>query len=152
MCAGRRSVAVALDAAGKKFATVDWLVMEDMNGAMEGLKLNKSTDDVGFEHVEYQSGFGNHFSSEALKGALPLGQNSPLKCPYGLYAEQISGTAFTVPRKLNQRRSLRFLIFQISPPSLLFAFLSSSMLMLDITDTFCSHYRTLKWFNSGCWS
>ena len=86
------------------------------NGAMEGLKLNKSTDDVGFEHVEYQSGFGNHFSSEALKGALPLGQNSPLKCPYGLYAEQISGTAFTVPRKLNQRRSLQFLDIPIFSP------------------------------------
>lgn len=125
--------------------------MEEVSGAMDGLKLNKSTDDVGFEHVEYQSGFGNHFSSEALKGALPVGQNSPLKCPYGLYAEQISGTAFTVPRKLNQRRSLTILDVPISPPSLLFEFLSSSMLMLDIiTDTFCSQFRTLKWFNSGC--
>ena len=90
--------------------------MEEVNGAMEGLKLNKSTDDVGFEHVEYQSGFGNHFSSEALKGALPLGQNSPLKCPYGLYAEQISGTAFTVPRKLNQRRSFTILDIPIFSP------------------------------------
>ena len=125
--------------------------MEEVSGAMDDLKLNKSTDDVGFEHVEYQSGFGNHFSSEALKGALPVGQNSPLKCPYGLYAEQISGTAFTVPRKLNQRRSLQLLIVQFSPPSFLFAFLSSAMLMLDIiTDTFCSQFRTLKWFNSGC--
>ncbi|KAL0399438.1 UNVERIFIED_CONTAM: Homogentisate 1,2-dioxygenase [Sesamum radiatum] len=53
--------------------------------------------------LEYQSGFGNHFSSEALAGALPRGQNSPLVCPYGLYAEQISGTSFTSPRKLNQR-------------------------------------------------
>jgi hypothetical protein len=56
-----------------------------------------------FEELEYQNGFGNHFVTEALKGALPVKQNSPLKCPYGLYAEQISGTAFTVPRKLNQR-------------------------------------------------
>ncbi|KAL0353804.1 UNVERIFIED_CONTAM: Homogentisate 1,2-dioxygenase [Sesamum angustifolium] len=53
--------------------------------------------------LEYQSGFGNHFSSEAIAGALPLGQNSPLACPYGLYAEQISGTSFTSPRKFNQR-------------------------------------------------
>ncbi|MBO8907891.1 homogentisate 1,2-dioxygenase, partial [Staphylococcus aureus] len=53
--------------------------------------------------MTYQSGFGNHFSSEALPAALPRDQNSPLVCPYGLYAEQISGTAFTVPRKLNQR-------------------------------------------------
>uniref|UniRef100_A0A0C9RS29 Homogentisate 1,2-dioxygenase n=1 Tax=Wollemia nobilis TaxID=56998 RepID=A0A0C9RS29_9CONI len=56
-----------------------------------------------FSRLEYMSGFGNHFSSEAKPGALPVGQNNPLKCPYGLYAEQISGTAFTVPRKLNQR-------------------------------------------------
>jgi len=52
----------------------------------------------------YQPGFGNHFSSESLPGALPLGQNSPQECAYGLYAEQLSGTAFTVPRTHNQRR------------------------------------------------
>lgn len=46
----------------------------------------------------YQSGFGNHFSSEALPGALPKGRNSPQSAPYGLYAEGISGTAFTVSR------------------------------------------------------
>lgn len=49
------------------------------------------------------SGFGNHFSSEALPDALPKNQNSPQKCSYGLYAEQLSGTAFTVERKNNQR-------------------------------------------------
>lgn len=54
--------------------------------------------------LEYASGFGNSFSSEAIAGALPTGQNSPLVCPYGLYAEQISGTSFTSPRLLNQRR------------------------------------------------
>ncbi|KAJ3142511.1 hypothetical protein HK100_002180 [Physocladia obscura] len=52
---------------------------------------------------KYQSGFGNEFASEALEGALPEGQNSPQNCPYGLYAEQISGTAFTAPRAANQR-------------------------------------------------
>ncbi len=52
---------------------------------------------------EYLSGFGNEFSSEALAGALPRGQNSPQRCPYGLYAEQFTGTAFTVPRALNRR-------------------------------------------------
>ncbi|MHB1944945.1 MAG: homogentisate 1,2-dioxygenase [Metallibacterium sp.] len=51
----------------------------------------------------YQSGFGNEFASEALPGALPLGQNSPQQVPYGLYAEQFSGTAFTAPRHLNRR-------------------------------------------------
>ena len=53
--------------------------------------------------VQYQSGFGNEFASEALPGALPHGQNSPQRAPYGLYAEQLSGTAFTAPRHLNRR-------------------------------------------------
>lgn len=48
--------------------------------------------------LTYMSGFGNQFSSEALPGALPQGQNSPQRPEYGLYAEQFSGTAFTVPR------------------------------------------------------
>ena len=51
----------------------------------------------------YQSGFGNEFATEALPGALPVGRNSPQKAPYGLYAEQISGTAFTAPRHSNRR-------------------------------------------------
>ncbi|KAJ1834316.1 hypothetical protein LPJ63_002048 [Coemansia sp. RSA 2711] len=57
----------------------------------------------GGDKYVYQSGFGNHFASEALPGALPVGQNSPQVCPYGLYAEQLSGTAFTVARHANQR-------------------------------------------------
>ncbi|CAG8579348.1 480_t:CDS:10 [Acaulospora morrowiae] len=52
---------------------------------------------------KYLEGFGNHFVSEALPDALPKGQNTPQKCPYGLYAEQLSGTAFTVDRKHNER-------------------------------------------------
>ena len=51
----------------------------------------------------YQSGFGNEFATEAVEGALPLGQNSPQRAPYGLYAEQLSGTAFTAPRAVNRR-------------------------------------------------
>lgn len=51
----------------------------------------------------YLSGFGNHHLSEALPGTLPRGQNSPQKCPRGLFAEQLSGTAFTAPRHENQR-------------------------------------------------
>ncbi|CAG8579680.1 7133_t:CDS:10 [Paraglomus occultum] len=58
---------------------------------------------VNVDSYKYLSGFGNHFSSEALEGALPQGQNTPQKCPYGLYAEQLSGTAFTVDRQHNQR-------------------------------------------------
>jgi homogentisate 1,2-dioxygenase len=51
----------------------------------------------------YQSGFGNEFASEAVAGALPPGQNSPQRAPLGLYAEQLSGTAFTAPRAENRR-------------------------------------------------
>lgn len=51
----------------------------------------------------YQSGFGNEFATEAIPGALPAGQNSPQKVAHGLYAEQLSGTAFTAPRLDNQR-------------------------------------------------
>ncbi|MGD1066500.1 MAG: homogentisate 1,2-dioxygenase, partial [Vulcanimicrobiaceae bacterium] len=53
--------------------------------------------------LAYQSGFGNEFATEALPGALPVGRNSPQRPPYGLYAEQLSGTAFTVPRAVNRR-------------------------------------------------
>lgn len=52
---------------------------------------------------EYQTGFGNEFATEAVAGALPVGRNSPQKAPLGLYAEQLSGTAFTVPRSGNKR-------------------------------------------------
>jgi homogentisate 1,2-dioxygenase len=61
---------------------------------------------VSGEHSEtlaYQSGFGNEFATEALPGALPEGRNSPQHCPYGLYAEQFSGTAFTALRSANRR-------------------------------------------------
>lgn len=51
----------------------------------------------------YQTGFGNEFATEARPGALPSVRNSPQHCPYGLYAEQISGTAFTAPRHVNRR-------------------------------------------------
>ena len=52
---------------------------------------------------QYQSGFGNEFVTEALPGALPQGRNSPQRVAYGLYAEQLSGTAFTAPRAQNRR-------------------------------------------------
>lgn len=51
----------------------------------------------------YQSGFGNSFETEAVPGALPLGRNSPQRPAFGLYAEQLSGTAFTAPRHENRR-------------------------------------------------
>ena len=51
----------------------------------------------------YMSGFGNGFETEALPRALPIGRNSPQRCPYGLYAEQLSGSPFTAPRVSNER-------------------------------------------------
>jgi len=51
----------------------------------------------------YQTGFGNEFASEALPGALPVGRNSPQQVAHGLYAEQLTGTAFTAPRHANRR-------------------------------------------------
>ena len=53
--------------------------------------------------LTYQSGFGNHFATEAVAGALPVGQNSPQRSPLGLYTEQFSGSAFTAPRAANRR-------------------------------------------------
>jgi homogentisate 1,2-dioxygenase len=61
--------------------------------------------------IAYQTGFGNQHASEALPGALPVGRNSPQKPAHGLYAEQISGTAFTAPREAN----LRSWLYRIRP-------------------------------------
>ena len=62
---------------------------------------NPSTQPV--ENAGYMSGFGNGFETEALPGALPVGRNSPQRCAYGLYAEQLSGSPFTAPRASNER-------------------------------------------------
>lgn len=64
--------------------------------------------------LQYLSGFGNEFASEALPGALPVGQNSPQKAPYGLYAELLSGTAFTMTRSELRRTWL----YRIRPSAL----------------------------------
>ena len=53
--------------------------------------------------LTYQSGFGNQFSTEAIPGALPPGRNSPQRAAHGLYAELMSGSAFTAPRVYNFR-------------------------------------------------
>ncbi|MFJ7423185.1 homogentisate 1,2-dioxygenase [Streptomyces uncialis] len=55
------------------------------------------------ESLTYLTGFGNEHSTEAVPGALPLGRNSPQRAPLGLYAEQLSGSAFTEPRADNRR-------------------------------------------------
>jgi len=64
--------------------------------------------------LTYLSGFANENASEALPGALPVGQNSPQRPPLGLYAEQLSGTPFTVPR----RESRRTWMYRIRPSAL----------------------------------
>jgi homogentisate 1,2-dioxygenase len=74
-----------------------------MLAQMEAFMETVSASGVGPAVAGYQCGFGNHFATEALPGALPLGRNSPQRCPYGLYAEQFSGTAFTAPRHANRR-------------------------------------------------
>ncbi|TAN07540.1 MAG: homogentisate 1,2-dioxygenase [Rhodanobacteraceae bacterium] len=66
----------------------------------------------------YLSGLGNSHASEALPGALPVGQNAPQHVPYGLYTEQFSGTAFTAPRHLNRRSWL----YRIRPAAVQGAF------------------------------
>jgi len=53
--------------------------------------------------LAYMTGFENSFATEAVEGALPIARNSPQKAPRGLYAEQLSGSAFTAPRHANKR-------------------------------------------------
>jgi homogentisate 1,2-dioxygenase len=64
--------------------------------------------------LKYLSGFGSHHESEAVEGALPVGQNSPQKVPFGLYAEQLSGSAFTAPRTHN----LRSWLYRLRPSAM----------------------------------
>ncbi|KZV88277.1 Homogentisate 1,2-dioxygenase [Exidia glandulosa HHB12029] len=61
-----------------------------------------STTPTDKDPYKYQVGFGNRFASEAIPGTLPVAQNSPQKCKYDLYAEQMTGTAFVAPRAQNQ--------------------------------------------------
>ncbi|MFC4036053.1 homogentisate 1,2-dioxygenase [Streptomyces polygonati] len=69
------------------------------NTAIEGAQV-RGTQEPG---LLYSPGFGNEHSSEAVPGALPVGRNAPQRAPLGLYAEQLSGTAFTEPRAHNRR-------------------------------------------------
>ncbi|KAH6681190.1 homogentisate 1,2-dioxygenase [Plectosphaerella plurivora] len=55
------------------------------------------------EKYRYQTGFNSHLHSEAVPDALPIGQNAPQQAPHGLYAEKLSGTAFTAPRHDNRQ-------------------------------------------------
>ena len=81
--------------------------------------------------LRYQTGFGNECASEALPGALPVLQHSPQKCSYGLYAEQLSGTAFTAPRGANRRSWL----YRIRPSAMHQPFqrISNGLLVSDFS-------------------
>src|ERR1700720_444858 len=74
-----------------------------MNEIKQQTALPNAARDRERDELRYQSGFGNHFASEAVPGALPVGRNSPQRPPRGLYAELISGTSFTPPRRDNKR-------------------------------------------------
>src|SRR5262245_35523832 len=72
----------------------------------EGSKRRTDANDTQWSAATpagYMPGFGNDFETEALPGALPIGQNSPQRTAYGLYAEQLSGSPFTAPRGSNER-------------------------------------------------
>ena len=73
-----------------------------MNRSIPKNQINHKTP-LDSDETSYMSGFGNDFETEALTGALPQGRNSPQKCNYGLYGEQLSGTAFTAPGHQNER-------------------------------------------------
>jgi homogentisate 1,2-dioxygenase len=71
------------------------------------MNINTSPDSISRASAQvtpgYMSGFRNSFETESLPGALPIGRNSPQRCAYGLYAEQLSGSPFTAPRGSNER-------------------------------------------------
>ncbi len=74
--------------------------MDNKTAPLSGAAVGRSPNE---HEYRYMSGFGNDFETEALPGALPKGRNSPQKCAYGLYGEQLSGTAFTAPSHQNER-------------------------------------------------
>ena len=80
--------------------------------------MTASTAPLDNDTRGYMSGFGNEFATEALPGALPAHRNSPQRVAYGLYAEQLSGTAFTAPRSHNRRSWL----YRIRPAAMHGAF------------------------------
>lgn len=73
--------------------------------------------DFGFnEKYRYLNGFNSYLESEAAPGALPIGHNSPQKPAHGLYAEKLSGTAFTAPRHENKQSWLYRILPSCSHP------------------------------------
>lgn len=92
------------------------------------------------DELKYQSGFGNHFSTEAMAGALPIGQNSPQKVHFDLYAEQVSGSAFSAPKGHN----LRSWLYRIHPSAKQTAFAAvSTTLAIDKAESIAP--APLRW-------
>ncbi|MDB5797304.1 MAG: homogentisate 1,2-dioxygenase [Paucimonas sp.] len=93
--------------------------------------------------LRYQSGFGNEFATEALPGALPVGRNSPQRAAYGLYTEQISGTAFTAPRSHNRRSWL----YRIRPSAMHLPYeaMESPLLVGDFSTVPATPPNQLRW-------
>ena len=91
----------------------------------------------------YQSGFGNEFATEAVAGSLPIGQNSPQQVAHGLYAEQLSGSAFTAPRAENHRSWL----YRIRPGSQHqpFVQVASGLLQSGPFDAHATSPNQLRW-------
>lgn len=69
-----------------------------LHGSVETWEKTKLADPF-----TYTYGYGNELFSEAVAGALPLLGNTPQRCNFGLYAEQLSGTSFTTPRVHNKK-------------------------------------------------
>jgi homogentisate 1,2-dioxygenase len=82
-----------------------WAVRASNSRAIlsQGLSCRSIFSGPRWDALRYLSGFGNEVATEALPSALPVGQNTPQRCPYGLYAEQLSGSSFTTPRSKNRR-------------------------------------------------
>ncbi len=94
--------------------------------------------------LRYQSGFGNEMASEAVEGTLPRGRNSPQKVARGLYAELLSGTAFTAPRAVNQRTWL----YRRQPSVICGSYESFTQpwLKTGATDGMAAPPNPLRWF------
>jgi len=88
---------------GNGVEPVPTALVEASSAKREKLLVSGGSEVKSPAEYKYMYGHSNHFATEALPGALPVGQNTPQKCAYGLYAEQLSGTSFTTPRVFNQR-------------------------------------------------
>ncbi|KIV84436.1 homogentisate 1,2-dioxygenase [Exophiala sideris] len=67
------------------------------NGEIPSFAVRKN------DPYEYMPGFNNTFESEAVPGTTPQGQNSPRCVRFGLYAEQMTASAFVAPRHHNKK-------------------------------------------------